>query len=251
MVRLAVMSDLHVEKGDWTPPAFSCDLLVLAGDVGWGLDGLAWVARHLAGRPMVMVAGNREYWHHADGASPIAELRRAAAGIAGLRFLQDEAAVLDLGGRRLRLLGATLWTDYSLDGDVAATMASAGQTMPDYRHGAAGNGERLNPAAVLTANRASRDFLAAELAKPLDIPTVVVTHHLPSERGLPRRRPGHVPQAASVTPLDDLLIEAGPDLWIHGHSHADCDYRIGRTRVVSRQRGTPENSDFEPLLLDI
>lgn len=251
MIRLAIMSDLHVEKGEWIPPDPSCDLLILAGDIGWGLDGMAWIARHLAGRRMVMVAGNREYWHHSPGVSPVAELRRAAADIPGLLFLQDEAAVLDLNGSRLRLLGATLWTDYSLDGDAEATMATAGETMPDYRNGAAETGERLNPDAVLAANRFSRDFIAAQLALPFQGATVVVSHHLPSERGLPRRRPGHVPQAASVTPLDDLVERIGPDLWVHGHSHADCDYHIGRTRVVSRQRGTPENVGFQPLLLDL
>jgi hypothetical protein len=251
MPRLAVISDLHVEKGEWVPPPFAADLTLLAGDLGWGLDGIAWVARHLEGRPAVMIAGNREYWHHRPGAAPLDELRRAAADVPGLRFLQDEAMVVDLPGCRLRLLGCTLWGDFTLDGDAAATMALAAASMPDYRHGSASGGRALTPADTLSANRASVAFLAAELAMAHCGPTVVMTHHIPSQLSLPRRKPGNVPQAASVTDLDALIAERGPALWVHGHTHADCDYRIGDTRVVSRQRGGPDRVDYTPLLLDL
>lgn len=251
MIRLAILSDLHVEKGDYQPPVLDCDLIILAGDVGWGLEGVHWIERNLAGRPMIYVAGNREYWHHPEGADPLAELRREAARVPGLTFLHNETKVVEKNETRLRVLGATLWTDYSLDGDAEATMAKAGDSMPDYRNGRSDEGGVLTPAHVAAANRASTAFLTAELARPHDGPTVVVTHHLPSELSLPRRRPGHVPQAASVSPLESLVKRAGPDLWIHGHSHADCDYRIGHCRIVSRQRGAPDNSDFTPLMIEI
>ncbi|TAN62121.1 MAG: metallophosphoesterase [Magnetospirillum sp.] len=251
MIKLAVLSDLHVEKGDYHPPALDCDLIILAGDVGWGLEGVRWIGRNLAGRPMIYVAGNREYWHHPEGSDPLAELRREAALVPGLTFLHNEAVIREMPGTRLRVLGATLWTDFSLDGDAEATMATAGGSMPDYRNGRSDQGDVLTPADVAAANRASVAFITAELARPHDGPTVVVTHHLPSELSLPRRRPGHVPQAASVSSLESLVETAGPELWIHGHSHADCDYRIGRCRILSRQRGTPENADFAPLLIEI
>ncbi len=251
MIRLAVLSDLHVEKGDYRPPTLDCDLVILAGDVGWGLEGVRWIERNLTGRPMIYVAGNREYWHHPEGADPLAELRRESARVPGLTFLHNETVVRQIGGARLRVLGATLWTDFSLDGDAEATMAQAGGSMPDYRNGRSDLGEILTPADVVAANRASAAFLAAELARRHDGPTVVVTHHLPSELSLPHRRPGHVPQAASVSPLESLVESAGPDVWIHGHSHADCDYRIGRCRIVSHQRGAPENTDFAPLMIEV
>jgi hypothetical protein len=245
------MSDLHVEKGDVASPGVAADLMLLAGDVGWGMDGMAWLERGLAGRRAAMVAGNREYWHHAPGVDPIAALRARAAAVPGLVFLQDEAAVFDLAGCRLRVLGCTLWSDFALDGDAAAVMARAGDSMPDFRHGRGSHGGALTPCDVLDANRRSVAFLQAELAKCHDGPTVVVTHHLPSARSLAHRRPGHTPQAASVTALEALIEASGPELWVHGHSHADCDYVIGRTRIVSRQRGGPDNAAFTPLVLDL
>lgn len=250
-LRLAIASDLHVEKGAWQPPALDVDLWILAGDIGWGLEGIAWVARHLNGRPAIYVAGNREYWKHPPGTGPIRALRKAAAAVPGLIFLQDEAHELDIRGIRLRLLGATLWTDYALEGDPGAAMVRAGAAMPDYQNGQDEAGTTLTPAAVLGASHASAAFFQQELSKPRGNPVIAITHHLPSPAALKGARPGHIPTTASVTHLDALIMRSGPDLWVHGHSHWDDDFRIGPTRVLSCQRGGPEHEKFAPLIVEI
>lgn len=250
-IRLAILSDLHVEKGPYTPPPLEADVVVLAGDIGWGIEGTAWIAAHILHHPAIYVAGNREYWHHRGGADPVAELRRAAAGVPRLHFLQDDEAVIATAGGSLRVLGCTLWTDYALTGDVVGTMARAQAAMPDYRNGRGPGGAMLNADQVRAWNRGSVAFLAASLARPFTGPTVVVTHHLPTAKSLKTPRPEHVPTTASVTGLDELIERTGPALWVHGHSHWDCDHRLGPTRIVSRQRGAPENDDFQPLLVEI
>ncbi|MGE5546663.1 MAG: metallophosphoesterase [Solirubrobacterales bacterium] len=247
MISLVIMSDLHVEKGPYAPPPIAADLVVLAGDIGWGLEGVRWAAEHLGGRPAVYVAGNREYWQHPEGTAPLAALRAAAAEVPGLRFLQDDEAVFELPGGRLRVLGATLWTDYTLEGDQDGTMRLAQERMPDYRNGRGPDGDLLTAEAVLASNRASVAFLACRLAESFDGPTIVVSHHVPSARSLKARRPEHVPTVASVTQLDALIEDTGPALWIHGHTHWNCDYRIGRTRILTNQRGGPENEEYAPL----
>lgn len=251
MIRLAIMSDLHVEKGPFHPPRLDADLVILAGDVGWGPEGVQWIARHLAGRPVVYVAGNREHWHWGEGADPIKAIREQASRVPGLCFLQDDRADFTFGGRRLRVLGATLWTDYSLEGDRDGAMALAQERMPDYRNGRGADGKPLTAAGVLAWNRASVAFLERELAVGFDGDTIVVTHHVPSARSLKARRPDHVPTTASVTELDALIEAHGPALWVHGHTHWDCDYRIGRTRILSRQRGGPDNDGYAPLTIGL
>ena len=148
MIRIAVLSDLHVEKGPWHPPAFEADLVLLAGDIGWGPEGVRWAADHLGGRLAVYVAGNREYWHHTPGTDPLANLASAAARVPNLHFLQDQTAHFTLKGRTVRILGATLWTDYALEGDVPDAMSKAQAQMPDYRHGHGRSGEILTAAQV-------------------------------------------------------------------------------------------------------
>lgn len=251
MIRLAIMSDLHVEKGPYHPPAVEADLWLLAGDIGWGPEGVRWIADHLRGRACAYVAGNREHWHWGEGTDPIAELRRLAAGVPGLSFLQDQQAEFAFGDRRLRVLGATLWTDYALEGDPAAAMRLAQEKMPDYRNGRGSDGRILTAAQVLAWNRASVAFLERALAEEFGGDTIVLTHHCPTAASLKARRPEHVPTTASVTGLDGLIAARRPLLWVHGHTHWDCDHAIGRTRVVTRQRGTPENEDFTPLVVAI
>lgn len=250
-IRLAILSDLHVEKGPYALPPFDADLIVLAGDVGWGVEGAAWIAEHVGGRAAVYVAGNREYWHHKGGADPLAELRQATGRVPGLHFLQDDQAVFEFAGRGLRVLGCTLWTDYALTGTPEAAMAKAQASMPDYKNGRGPGGAALTPAMVLAWNRASVAFLETELARPFAGTTMVVTHHLPTASSLKSPRPDHVPTTASVAALDALILRTAPALWVHGHSHWDCDHCLGTTRIVSRQRGGPEHEGYQPLLVEL
>ncbi|MEO5374661.1 MAG: metallophosphoesterase [Alphaproteobacteria bacterium] len=252
MPRIAVMSDLHLESGDWSPGPLDADLVILAGDVATGVDGIAWAARVLSGIPVVYVAGNRDYWRH-DG-DPLESLRLAAVSTPNVRFLQDEAVRFDIGRRGLLVLGCTLWTDFALEGadTIAGVMAEAGATMPDYRNVTLGQGRPLTPEQVLAWHRHSRAWLEGELAQPRNgTTTIVVTHHAPSARSLQDRPPGHVGRITSVSSLDELIADRGPTLWIHGHTHADRDYRLGPTRVVTRQRGGGGNTDYRPLVLDL
>ncbi len=61
--------------------------------------------------------------------------------------------------------------------------------------------------------------------------------------------------AAFGSHLPEALI-ARADLWVHGHTHASRDYRLGAARVVCNPRGYPrrrdggfENPDFDPALV--
>ena len=38
--------------------------------------------------------------------------------------------------------------------------------------------------------------------------------------------------AAYASDLRDLIAAARPHLWIHGHTHDSCEYRIPEARVV-------------------
>jgi hypothetical protein len=49
--------------------------------------------------------------------------------------------------------------------------------------------------------------------------------------------------AAFASALDGFIKESGVPLWIHGHTHHCVDYKIGKTRVFSNQRGYPHQFD--------
>ena len=83
---------------------------------------------------------------------------------------------------------------------------------------------------------------AAALARHDPAPTIVVTHHAPSPRS---ETPGYAngPLSPSfVSDLGVLLAHSGIPLWIHGHTHYNVDYQLGATRVLTNQRGYPQEA---------
>jgi len=86
----------------------------------------------------------------------------------------------------------------------------------------------------------SRRWLQAELGANVSEPTVVVTHHAPSPCSLPDEHRAQLLSAAYASSLDDFVATSGASLWVHGHVHEACAYRLGATRVACNPRGYPD-----------
>jgi hypothetical protein len=136
MIRIQVLSDLHIEFGELRLPKVDADVAVLAGDIHVGRQAAIWsgtVAERL-GIPVVQIAGNHE--HYGTLGRPqqhfgrtLDELRAAAATGAGrVVFLERETAIV----AGVRFLGCTLWTDFELYGDPGEAMAHAEIGMTDF-----------------------------------------------------------------------------------------------------------------------
>jgi Icc-related predicted phosphoesterase len=89
------------------------------------------------------------------------------------------------------------------------------------------------------------------LAKCERARTVVVTHHAPSARSEPPSQADSPLKSAFASNLDSLVESSGVPLWIHGHTHYNADYVLGSTRVLTNQRGYPEeiSKGFNPALI--
>lgn len=247
-MRIQVVSDLHNEvlrhvTGDEPPdvPEAGADVLVLGGDIDRGRCGVEWAAEQgrRLGIPVIYVAGNHEFYgSHYPGL--LEELRDATLGT-WVHVLEREAVTLD----GVRFLGATLWTDFAGDGHIPAarSMPVAGELMPDYRCIRTGTEDAvLTPEETRQRHRETREWLYRNLASGSSVPTVVVTHAAPL---LDCAHPGHPMDelaAAFVSDLHPLLAETGPALWIHGHTHANIDLYHCGVRVVSNQRGYPDET---------
>lgn len=253
-MKLWVVSDLHLEfrrKRNLAPPVppREADVLVLAGDIDVGLEGLAWARESLHGRPVVYVNGNHEYYGF-DWFRLVDRAREATAG-SHVHFLENEAR--EIGG--VRFIGATLWTDFKLYGDHREREAidACRKVMYDFPKIAG-----LTADAWKLRHAQSRAFLEDELVGRDNARTVVVTHHLPAWQSVSPRFAQDTTSAAFATDLAALIEETQPALWIHGHTHDSFDYRIGRTRVVCNPAGYPlptgrlENEAWQPdLLVDV
>ncbi|HUG26041.1 metallophosphoesterase [Piscinibacter sp.] len=259
-MKLLVLSDLHLEfSGLALEPDPGVDVVVLAGDIVCpGTKAVEWalqVPALRAAKAVILVPGNHEYYGAVMDDERQA-MREAAHGTA-VHLLDGDR--VDIGG--VRFLGCTLWTDFALriadaDGlrsDPARGMEAARQSMTDYRTiDVLGPHRRpLTPEDTLAVHQRQRAWLAQALAEPFDGPTVVVTHHAPHRRSLAPPFADDWVSTAFVSELPDSFFEV-PALWIHGHTHASFDYRVGRCRVLCNPRGyqllhmaVPENPAFD------
>lgn len=245
-MRLHILSDLHLEFGAFKPASVDADIVVHAGDIHLGREGRKWARHYFPERPVIYVLGNHEFYRHA--LPELTEsLRRETEG-SHIHLLEN--AAVELGG--FSFLGCTLWTDFRLATDSDCAMRIAEQAIADYSliHESREN-RLLRARDTVKLHDDSVAWLKRELAKRDPASTIVVTHHAPSTRSIPPYHLGSPLNPAFVSDLDGLIEKSRVPLWIHGHTHYNVDYRIGSTRVLSNQRGYPDElaSGFQPELI--
>lgn len=275
-IRVAIMSDLHLEIDrkrdipgavwaidhprvgpDLRPLRGRVDLCILAGDIDRGIDAIDYAAE-VAGYlsvPTIFVAGNHEFYHHKQD-DLVARYRAISSATGGrVRFLENEETTIWLKDTPCRVLGCTLWTDLALYGRRAASeLASSGDLLDiyDYQRIRNSDNELISVGDPVAWHQTSRAWLADAL-RGGPPPAIVVTHHAVSLQSIAPRFNGSPLNAAFANDLESLVRKSRASLWVHGHTHHDIDYRLGSTRVVSRQRGYPmeRTEPFEPLVVEL
>lgn len=241
-MHVQILSDIHLEFESWHCEN-AADVIILAGDIGAGTQGIEWAAETFSPDTQVIyVAGNHEFYGHSLP-DLYNTLREAASRHTHVNFLERES--LDFKG--IRFLGCTLWTDFAIHGDADASMDAARTLMNDYNY-IDWNGQRmLEPEDVCSLHQESRVWLTEELARAAGegLPVVVITHHCPAPQSIPARFLRHPLNGAFASDLTKLIQAHPPRLWVHGHTHDNFDYTIGTTRVVCNPIGYPEERTEE------
>lgn len=221
-MKLQILSDLHLLKtGKHPKPVQTGDIVILAGDIGIGRQGLNW-AKSTFTCPVLYLCGNNEYY---GGSLETLdkELKQHANG-SNIRVLQNEELVIN----NIRFIATTLWTDPT---------AISNQTPEDFKRVPRGSRLQTSHSDIRKLHVKARRFLESALRKPFDGRTVVITHHAPSLKSVAPRYKKHpkVPYFASA--LDELVATSRAELWVHGHLHDSVDYTIGSTRVIANPKG--------------
>ncbi len=233
-VKIHILSDLHLEFQHWAPPKVDADVVVLAGDIHVGIQGIEWARRHFALCPVVYVPGNHEFYgEHMQNLRT--DLLRAGRDS---RVDVLDGHDLEIGGARF--LGATLWTDFALHGtdpgSIDRAMADADCGMNDFRLIRYGGRGRFSPKDARAIHLAQVQWLRLKVAEKFPGPTIVVTHHLPHRQSIHPRYKGSDLNPSFASDLSDLT-GSSVSLWIHGHTHESFDYVVNGTRVVCNPRG--------------
>lgn len=257
-MRIAVISDLHLDFSDLTLPGG--DVLILSGDV--------CEARHLKKamynkdmvlleherrdqrpdryyrffeeecskyREVVMVMGNHEHYGF--------QYQKTYAHIASqlpanVTLLENQTHTID----DVVFVGATLWTDMNKSDPL--TMFHMKSAMNDYRQITQFNEaknvyHRLDPERTVEDHYKSRDYIKQVVENDPTKKYVVVTHHAPSKASIKPQYAGDtLMNGAYSSDLSDFILDHPQiKLWTHGHTHDVFDYMIGSTRVICNPRG--------------
>ena len=231
------MSDLHFEFFPGLGADFihrmkpdGVDALVIAGD----LCTLPSLRKNLTDlcakyRYVLFTPGNHEYYNSSfweiDGV-----LAEAAAKLRNLRILENAAVEID----GVHIVGSCLWFPDQPDNARWAGMLNDFQLIDGF------------VPEVYDRNRRTIEYFRKVVREG----DVVVTHHLPSNRSVAAQFKGNALNRFFVSPVDDLILERRPSLWIHGHTHLSMDYRIGGTRILCNPHGYygEENREFRSRL---
>ncbi len=244
-MKLHILSDLHLEFEDFALPDTHADVIVLAGDTSVGTRGIGWANKKSGNKPVIYIAGNHEFYRHAY--PKLLDDLNLKSKNSNVHFLENGIFI----SGNVRILACTLWTDFQLYGQVEYAMFSAGMAMNDYKLiRRSPNYSKLKAMDTALIHAKSLNWLTEQLSINQG-KTVVVTHHAPSVKSIPTAYAGDAINPAFASNLENLILEFQPELWIHGHIHTACDYRIGKTRVICNPRGYPLelNTGFIPDLV--
>jgi Icc-related predicted phosphoesterase len=108
--------------------------------------------------------------------------------------------------------------------------------------------QRFRPEEARALHLQSRSYIDAELAKPHDGPSLVLTHHAPTIEAVAPRFQRSLISAAYASELLPLVDRHQPECWVSGHTHESISLRRGTTRMISNPCGyADENPYFDPL----
>jgi Icc-related predicted phosphoesterase len=233
-MKLLVLSDLHLEFSNLPLPANDADVIVLAGDIWKGDNGIYWARSTWPDKEIVYVAGNHEFYGK-NRLEVLARLRIAGRET-GVHFLDNEEKEID----GVRFLGATMWTDFMLNKDKYFDMVCASDNLNDFRVIHEGKAH-FSPMDSIVLHEESLAWLTKKLIdEPFEGKTVVVTHHLPSELSVAQRFKGDPLSACFASRLDHLFGHS--ELWVHGHTHDNFDYMGYHPRLYSY-----DETEIEPI----
>jgi predicted phosphodiesterase len=240
MTSIALHSDLHLERQilpiDWLEEV--PDILILAGDIiriDESYKFLTYLADKYKDMQILYVTGNHEYYDIENMLEAERILKTSLKEHDQIHFLQNDS--IEING--IRFLGTTGWSrmlSLGIEKQLEAKYL-VGYSINDFR--LIGYEDRIfNVDDCIELGEQQYEWLKAELSKESDCKhTVVITHFSPSLKLRNTQFPIDELSAYFHASFDDLIEEYQPDMWMFGHTHANFDIQIGKTRVLSNQKG--------------
>ena len=248
-MKLQIISDLHHEFGMSDISFESADVVILAGDVNIGTKGIEWIKSTIKDKPVIYVLGNHEYY---KGTYP-KTLHKilALARETNVHVLENRAVTIN----GVCFHGATLWTDFSLFGNPRHYGSICQAKMNDYKKIRRDPSySKLRTIDTFHIHNKSMNWLENSLATSESETNIVVTHHAPSIKSIPKQYKEDPISSAYASNLEETIAIHQPDFWIHGHIHEPKNYYLGKTQVICNPHGyidEPFNGYTKELIIEL
>lgn len=233
-MKVSIVSDIHSEKPTYSEDNLinalieDGDILILAGDIGTleEPEKLIKTLRLVQSKYKIIlyIPGNHEYDGPLELSATDSKLRGLCDYLNRVRlnrdgsiyFMNEESIILDFGGKKIKVIGATLWTrPYDI------------------------NGKELRDTYVLSLTNKKRNEIFEQhceyISKETGYPsaetseTWVITHHAPSfkllEDGEGTTEEHRNAQTYYASHCEYLY--KGVDRWIFGHTHTRTEESAG------------------------
>ena len=251
MIKVGIISDLHSEF--WRPTHFAevremvcealdgADLILMPGDIGIGAQSVELAADWFPKTPVFMVAGNHEFY----GGNYETVLEDLSNTDCHGRFFHRTTATLTIRDVPVRIIGATLWTDFELFGDATLGMLDASRMLNDYRMIRHDGWCALRPQDTLKWHQLERAWIISQLDDIFDGITILMTHHSPVSFAIGPQYVNDALSPAFASRMETLLLRDDLPLVVWGHTHHCVDRLIDKTRFVSSQTGYIQRAGVE------
>lgn len=251
-MKLYAISDLHLgcdanRRMIAETPAHADDWLILAGDIGETLAHMRLALDCLSPRfrQLVWVPGNHELWTtspdpgHPRGVAKYAQMVQLCRSYGALTP-EDDYAVADFGGRRIRIAPLFLLYDYSfrppeipLDRMLAWAQESGVECADETF---------LQPdpyASRITWCHARCSETLARLSAEPTMPTVIVNHFPPHKSLAVLPRIPRFSPWCGTTRTADWHLRFGTEVVVYGHLHMRRSHHLDGIRCEEVSLGYP------------
>lgn len=234
-------SDLHLEFYDkhnkgaidfrqWIEPA--APYLLLAGDIGQPHRPSYHVFLRQAAANfdrIYLIAGNHEFYHKKESVETIKENIRSGLP-ANVEFLDTSLTTTPTG---VRILGTTLWSDIK-----QSEWYEAATFLNDFHQIQSYDMSPWTPMTYIVKHAHERYWLETELENQPTIPTLVMTHHLPSYNCIAEKYNISPMNSCFASNLDDLFASPVKS-WVCGHTHSPLITTVNNIPVYINPTGYP------------
>lgn len=225
-MKIHLMSDMHIERGySIESQSVSADICVLAGDICIAAKPDLYRLFLQRIKPnyqhIILVLGNHEFYHAPY--QHTLDVMRALADECGVHLMDVALGTDNLTLDGVKFWGSTLWTDLNNNDWFARQRVK--NSLADFK--------------------VIGEF---DISKHLDLhlntvehinwdADVIITHHMPILRKHSRFEITDMSYGFGCTNLEQQIHDSNVKLWLHGHTHDNCEFDLNGTRIISNQVG--------------